>query len=353
MPELSRRTVLRSGTVAAAASAVGAAAAMAPSTAFAADPAHAAAAPAPQRPRRGTIRVLTWNIYRGGTGVSPENLPLLLDQLVALRPDVYLAVETYGAGDRIRRELSRRAGNGQYTGIKITDRPAGDDNLWIFTHLPVDRVHPRPAGGTHVTDFNLGGVRLRLPNRRQLDAFVLWCNYTNPWDGYLIDENAAAIRAGLTPRHSQADVVAAGSRQTAHVEEVVRYHLPAMVGDDQVPLVIGGDFNTLPAADWTAANAGKPNHFGMSYGLTATRVLTDAGFVDTFRAAHPDAAVEGRTWSPLPTERLITPQRIDMIFAKGDVTVRGGDVVDTQLSNHQSGTFYSDHAAVWTDLSIR
>lgn len=63
--------------------------------------------------------------------------PLLLDQLVALRPDVYLAVETYGSGDRIADALSGRAGNGTYRGIKITDRPAGDDNLWIFTHLVV------------------------------------------------------------------------------------------------------------------------------------------------------------------------------------------------------------------------
>ncbi len=50
--------------------------------------------------------------------------------------------------------------------------------------------------GCRIGDFNLGGVRVRLPGRRELDAFVLWCTYTNPWDGYLIDENAAAIRAG-------------------------------------------------------------------------------------------------------------------------------------------------------------
>ncbi|GAA2795837.1 hypothetical protein [Nonomuraea dietziae] len=72
--------------------------------------------------------------------------------------------------------------------------------------------------------------------------------------------------------------------------------------------MIGGDLNTVPAEDWSATWAAAPNHLGTSYPLTATKVVTDAGFVDTFRAAHPDAgAVEGRTWSPLPTERLITP----------------------------------------------
>ncbi|WP_116949532.1 endonuclease/exonuclease/phosphatase family protein [Jiangella endophytica] len=340
MSGLSRRSVLRTGALAAA----GAAGSLGTGSADAAG--------VPPRPGPGTIRVLTWNIYRGGTGVGAGNLPFLLDQLVALRPDVYLAVETYGAGDRIARELTRRAGRGRFTGIKITDAAAGGDNLWIFTHLPVVRVHAKPAGGTHISDFNLGGVRLRLPGRRELDAFVLWCNYTDPWDGYLIDENAAAIRAGLTPRHSPADVVAAGRRQTAHVDEIVRRHLPAMTGGGDVPIVIGGDVNTLPAADWSAAHAGAPNHFGMAYDLTATKVLTDAGFVDTFRAAEPDVAVEGRTWSPLPTERLITPQRIDMIFAKGAVRVHDAATVDTRLPQHDPGTFYSDHAAVWTDVSV-
>lgn len=340
MPDLSRRSVLRTGALAAVGAGVAGAAGA------------AGTAGVPPRPAAGTIRVLTWNIYRGGTGVGADNLPLLLDQLVALRPDVYLAVETYGAGDRIARELTRRGGKGRFTGIKITDAAPGSDNLWIFTHLPVVRVHPKPVGGTHIGEFNLGGVRVRLPGRRELDAFVLWCNYTNPWDGYLIDENAAAIRAGLTPRHSPADVVHAGRRQTAHVDEVVRRHLPAMTGGGDVPIVIGGDLNTLPAADWSAANAGAPNHFGMAYDLTATKVLTDAGFVDTFRAIEPDVAVEGRTWSPLPTERLITPQRIDMIFAKGAVRVHDAATVDARLAQHGPGTFYSDHAAVWTDVSV-
>lgn len=352
MPDLSRRSVLRAGALAAVGAGVaGGPGAGATAAAAVTDPAGTGAGPS--RPAPGTIRVLTWNIYRGGSGVGPDNLPLLLDQLVALRPDVYLAVETYGAGDRITRELTRRAGKGRFTGIKITDAAPGSDNLWIFTHLPIVRVYPKPAGGTNITDFNLGGVRVRLPRRQELDAFVLWCNYTNPWDGYLIDENAAALRAGLTPRHSPADVVYAGRRQTAHVDEVVRQHLPAMIGSgSDVPLVIGGDLNTLPASDWSAANANTPNHFGMSYDLTATKVLTDAGFVDTFRAVHPDVAVEGRTWSPLPTERLITPQRIDMIFAKGDVRVHDSVTVDTRLPLHGPGTFYSDHAAVWSDVSF-
>lgn len=299
------------------------------------------------------IRVLTWNIYQGGRGEGgADNLHHLLDQLVAIAPDVYLAVETYGSGPQIERALTNRAGKGTYVGVQITDAAAGSDNLWIFTHLPIARVFPKPTGEL-ISDFNLGGIRLRLPRRRELDVFVVWSNYSNPWDGYLIDENAAGIRAGLTPRHSVDDVVHAGRVQTAHLREIVDVHLPHLgAGEGGRPVIIGGDFNTLPAADWTSRWADTTNHFGMSYSLTATKVVTDSGFVDTFRAAHRDAVVEGRTWSPLPRERLITPQRIDMIFAKGNVAVRAANVIDTRMPQHGPGTFYSDHAAVTADLAI-
>ncbi|RFC77424.1 hypothetical protein [Streptomyces sp. AcE210] len=86
--------------------------------------------------------------------------------------------------------------------------------------------------------------------------------------------------------------------------------------------------------------------------MTATKVITGAGFIDTFRAVHPDVEVEGRTWSPLPRERLINLQRIDMQFAKGNITGRDAAVVDTSMPQHGPGDFYSDHAATHTDLQI-
>ncbi|MFC6899881.1 hypothetical protein ACFQGX_31890 [Nonomuraea dietziae] len=180
-----------------------------------------------------SVRVVTWNIYKGGHGIGAGNLPHALDQLVELRPDIYLAVETYGSGEAIREALSRGAGHGRYTGVQITDRPAGKDNLWIFTHLPVAHVYPKPAGGTHITDFNLGGIRVRLADGQQLNAFVTWINYTDPWVGYLIDENAAGVRAGLTPpahrragrgRRPAPDRAAQGDRRPASARHARGQH---------------------------------------------------------------------------------------------------------------------------------
>ncbi|MCO1577092.1 endonuclease/exonuclease/phosphatase family protein [Crossiella sp. SN42] len=292
------------------------------------------------------VRVLTWNIWRGGLGAGADNLPRLLDQVVATRPDVLLAVETYGAGEQIRQALTDRAGKGRYSGTQITPSTTGGDNLWIFTRYPVTRTYPAPAGGK-VTAFNFGGVQVRLPGGKHLNLFDTWLPYTDPWNGYLIDENAAARRAGLPPRHTPAAVAEAETAQTTYLTEIITRHLP------DGPAVLGGDFNTPAASDWTDRWQGCPNHFGMTYPLRTTDLLVEAGFTDTFRAAHPDACTaEGRTWSPQPTERMITPQRIDLTFARG-ATVTGSQVLDTRLPRHGPGVFYSDHAALLSTVRVR
>ncbi|RDI68510.1 endonuclease/exonuclease/phosphatase family protein [Nocardia pseudobrasiliensis] len=296
------------------------------------------------------VRVLSWNILHGGREPSPDNLPRLIDQVVDVRPDVFFAVETYGSGDAIADALTRRANNGRYTGIRVTDRAPGSDNLWIFTRYEVVATYPKPQGG-QVTDFNLGGVRVRLPRGGELNLFAAWLPYTNPWNGYLMDDNAADRQAGRPPRHSVDDVVAADRAQTQAVTDIVTNQLPRMLGTDGSPVLLAGDFNTAPAVDWTQAQANCPNHFGLSYPLRATQAVTTAGFVDTYRAAHPDVCTDpGSTWSPLPTEKMITPQRIDFIFARGGLDIRSSRLIDRRMPQHGPGVFYSDHAAVVTEV---
>ncbi|WP_433576424.1 endonuclease/exonuclease/phosphatase family protein [Nocardia brasiliensis] len=299
------------------------------------------------------IRVLTWNILHGGREPTPANLNDLIDQVVELQPDVFFAVETYGSGDIITDALTRRAHNGRYTGVRVTDRPAGSDNLWIFTKYEVVATYPKPQGGP-ASDFHFGGVRVRVPHDGELNLFATWLTYTDPWDGYLIDENATDLRDGKAPRHSVDAVVRAERAQTQYISDIIGTQLPRMLGGNTAPVLLGGDFNTLPGADWTPAQANCPNHFGASYPLQATKVVTDAGFVDTFRAANPDVcAAPGRTWSPLPSEPMLTQQRIDFTFARGDIEVRSARIVDTRMPKHGPGVFYSDHAAVVSDLKVR
>ncbi|RZS36339.1 endonuclease/exonuclease/phosphatase (EEP) superfamily protein YafD [Herbihabitans rhizosphaerae] len=295
------------------------------------------------------VRVLTWNILHGGQ--NPDNLRNLLEQIQSERPDVFLTVETYGSGPKIEKALDAM-GKGDYTGVRITDRPSGSDNLWLFTRYPVLQRLPKPTGDT-VSDFNIGGARVQLPNGPSVNLFTVWVSYSDPWNGYLMDENAAAIRAGRTPPHAPEAISRAETVQNRQLGDIIRTQLPAMLNGNTDPVVMGGDLNTPAASDWTPSWGKCPGHLDMSYPLTATNIVTGAGFVDAFRAANPDACTTpGITWSPLPDQRMITPQRIDFTFAKG-AEVQRSRVLDQRLPQHGPGVFYSDHAAIVSDLVFR
>ncbi|MGW0736203.1 endonuclease/exonuclease/phosphatase family protein [Streptomyces sp. NPDC002851] len=311
---------------------------------------------APPAPGADQVRVLAWNIFHGGKddGLGGEkNFALLLDQLAEIAPDVFFAVETYGSAREIREALTERAGKGEYHAVQVTD--GSSDNLWIFTRYDVEKTFAKPTGAT-VTDFNIGGARVRLPGGQRLNLFDTWTSYTDPWIGDMIDTNAKDVRAGRTPTYTPRQVQKAeNGKQIPQVTDIVRKQLPHMLDGNTDPVLLAGDLNTVPAGDWTERWAKCAHHFGLSYDLAATDVLTDAGFKDTYREAHPDVCADpGRTWSPHPDYAdMITKDRIDFVFARGPrIGVRDAYVVDERLPAHENGPFYSDHGAVVTELTV-
>ncbi len=282
------------------------------------------------------VRVLNWNIWLGGTGAGQGNLPLLLDQVVSVAPDVFFAVETYGSGHEIRTVLTERAGKGEYYSAQISPgNGIYQDNLWIFTRFPIVQVYPKPTGGT-ISDFNVGGVRVRLPNQREVNLFDTWLTYDTPWIGDMIEQNAADVRAGRRPSYSARRIRDAERSGLAQMDAILG-QLPAMLGGNTDPIILAGDLNTLPAADWDAGWAGCASHFGLSYALRTTQRLTGSGFTDSYRAANPDAcATPGATWSPQLT--MQTPDRIDFIFTKGPpIAIAGAFTIDDRLTSHPEG----------------
>jgi len=96
-----------------------------------------------------------------------------------------------------------------------------------------------------------------------------------------------------------------------------------------MPAIIGGDFNS-PGDDWTEAMVGQRPHIAFPLAWPAAKAVRDAGYLDTWRAMHPDAlANPGITWSwgyPQPTLwEGETQDRIDLLFA------RNAEVLDAQL----------------------
>lgn len=322
--------------------------------------------PAPQAPdtRRGTdqVRVLSWNIRHGGKDEGlggARNLPLLLDQVVSLAPDVFFAIETYGSGDAIRTALTDRAGKGTYRAVQVTPGGHGPakDNLWIFTRYDVVRKFPtqRKRDEITVSGFNTGGARVRLPGGQRLNLLDTWLSFSRPWIGNMVNTNARAAKEGKPLPYSHARVAAAErTRQEPQLREILGSRIPAMLDGDTSPALLAGDLNTVAASDWRRTWAWCPDRYGLSYDLHTTRLIEKAGFRDTYREAHPDVCrAPGSTWSPLARNHRVTPERIDFVFARGrQLAVRRSFTVDRRLSSHPRGQFYSDHAAVVTDLEV-
>lgn len=307
--------------------------------------------PLPETGDDAEVRALTWNIYHGGLldqHDDEENLRLLAEQVAAEDPDIFLAVETYGASDELLAALNNNAQGDEYEGIQITQAASGSDNLWIFTRFPVLEVFPAPTTGG-ITDFNIGGVRVRMDNNREMSFFSVWSNYTNPWIGDLVEENSLAVSNGEKPPHSVADVAHADRAQTQMVSEMLGY-IDAHTRDE--PVYIGGDLNTLSESDWDADSSHCQTHHGLAYDLPATAQFHEQGFADAFRTVNPEVCTDpGMTWSPHLD--MYTSQRIDFTYLRGDdVELRDSRIIDTRMPGHLEGRFYSDHSFVVDDLSL-
>ncbi|NED97745.1 hypothetical protein G1H11_20815 [Phytoactinopolyspora alkaliphila] len=311
------------------------------------------------------LDVMAFNIWHGGNldklhahGFAEQNKSELLDFLAHERPDLIFLVETYGLGERIEKALNRDTGDGRvFTGVPIT-REAGQaadrDNLWLFTWLPVEEVYP-VISQPPVTSFNFGGARLVLPGGGHLHAFTTWISHlANSWGP--LNQTALEAAMGLERTYTDADLAASDDERRREMARIIlEDRLPRYVRDD-APVLLGGDFNTQTSLDWTEAHAGAPRHEGLVLRWPVMEMFAEAGFADTYRTAHPDAArYPGRTWTA-GHSFMYAPMRLDYLLARGDVDVLASWTRTRRLPGHRGGDldelypFYSDHGAVVSRL---
>lgn len=135
--------------------------------------------------------------------------------------------------------------------------------------------------------------------------------------------------------------------------------LPELV-EAGYPVMLTGDFNTPSHLDWTEAMVDAADHVRYAVKWPVTLALEEVGFVDTYRAAHPDPTESfGMTWTPgYPVPRLRPDEvvdRIDMIFASSDVKI-----IDSQIVGEAGGQdvdigvspWPSDHRGVVSSVEL-
>ncbi|MEU6345795.1 HAD-IA family hydrolase [Streptomyces sp. NPDC046977] len=276
------------------------------------------------------LRVMTWNLWLGGTRVDDhrdKQLRVLLDadaDVVGLQE-----TRTHSA-----KELAEALG---------WDYHQAGDNLGVISRYPIVSRHGLPA-----TPFYGGlGATVRLDADRDVTLWSAHLNYTpyGPYDAL----------------HDRLPVEALAEREAAsgRLGEMRRI-LHDMAGDldarDTTPVLLVGDFNVPSHLDWTAAAA--PLHGGREVPWPVTLEAEAAGLRDSYRDAHPDPVRDpGTTWSPVNPEP--EPQdRIDFVLYAG----RGLEVLDSNAlvtgeprpePDVAGNAWPSDHAAVVTTFALR
>ena len=90
-----------------------------------------------------------------------------------------------------------------------------------------------------------------------------------------------------------------------------------------------------------------------------SKAIVDAGYVDTYRVAHPnEVASPGITWTTTPAQSEPL-DRIDFVYADpgskviASYTVGDGVKIPADIISTPAGIYWSDHAGVMSILNIK
>nr|CAD2167837.1 unnamed protein product [Meloidogyne enterolobii] len=119
-----------------------------------------------------------------------------------------------------------------------------------------------------------------------------------------------------------------------------------------VPLLLVGDFNTPSHQDWIEET--KQSHYGRVIEWPTTKILTEAGFIDTFRALNNPIEEPGTTWpfnyDKARADSSEPADRIDYIFYQGSQLIPLEAFTYPTNKNLGPKEWPSDHAAVVVDF---
>ncbi len=256
------------------------------------------------------LTVMAWNIWHGARHNGIEQA---IDAIRSSDADLVCMQETYGSGPKISDAL----------GTLFYYRSS---NLSVHSKYPIvdtyDAYQP----------FRFGGVRVKMGDQL-LDVFSLWIHYlpsvskmypTEPVSEILEEENKTRGK---------------------EIKEILASLKEISILGKEVPLIIGGDFNSSSHFDWGADT--KMVHHGYEIEWPVSKSMANDGFTDSFREMAPDPLnSRGYTWSPRFGESL--QNRIDYVYYKGSL-----QCVNSYVKGYSDSEWPSDHAAVVSEFRFK
>lgn len=273
-----------------------------------------------------TLKVMTFNIWLGGDQV---NFQKVIEAIKAADADIVCLQEAGGNTARIAAALG--------WSYAVPSRH-------VIARVPLF-APPAATQGADGNDLNTVYAEVE-PGR-----FVAIVNIHLPSDPYGPYELRAGKPAAEVLETERAQ------RLTAIQPYIEPMSASAKAG---TPVVLSGDFNSPSPLDWTAATGLRWSQVKEPIVWPAAKALLDAGFADTYRAAHPDPAEHaGITWTygyPYPhLEANEELDRIDFVMALGAVkTIKSEILGDPRMPDTDIGVtpWPSDHRAVVSTLEV-
>ncbi|MGW0835169.1 HAD-IA family hydrolase [Streptomyces prunicolor] len=266
------------------------------------------------------LRVLTWNLWLGGSKVDDHRVK----QLKAIAETGADVVGLQETGGTAAEELAEALGWHHHR--------AGE-NLGVISRHPITARFGDPDVGF----YGAAGVRIAVGEGREVDVWTCHLDYT-PYGPY---ESAFD---GLPA----ADLIAHEDVRLAQMRDALGRI--AEVAEDAVPVVLVGDFNSPSHLDWPDVE------------WPVTKAAADAGLRDSYREVHPDPAADpGHTWSPIHpvnedgSGRAEPQDRIDYVLHRGLTVLDSRTFVvgtPSPWPDVSGNCWPSDHAAVLTVFAV-
>jgi len=269
-------------------------------------------------------RVLSWNIWHGGRHLGDVGPQRVKDIVKATNADIVLMQESYGS----QKMIADSTGHTLFT-------PGEKDNLAIFSRQ--DKFTPIES---KVSGFQSIGIKTQAENQQSLAVFDWWLRYA-----YRPEYTSVYLNRGL-----DTNIWIDEDKELAVVdaEKIIRLEIDSIANDLNMPVIVGGDFNTCSHLDWTKEAAGI--HYG--YGpvdFPTSHAMIDYGFIDSYREKHPNEVTHpGGTWA---ASMGFLNARIDFIYYKGDnIQTQASKII--RNPKEIDDVWPGDHAAVLSTFKL-
>lgn len=290
------------------------------------------------------ITIQSFNIYNGG-----ESLEKTAEAIRATGADVVGLQEVRAESDPCTADACPAApGPGvtaalaELLGFHFHEQRAENEALWangILSRWPI----------TSATKNDLG-VRIEVPGRN------VWVFNVHLDDSPYQPYQALKIEYGAFPFTDDPNELADWAAKTRGAAlKLLSEDLQAAAGADA--MLLFGDFNEPSHLDWTAeAVAAGLQPLVVPY--PTSKSIAELGFVDTFRAAHPDVVAKpGFTWTPTtdPTDPEDHHDRIDFVYARAaGLAVLAAGVVGEKAPEADVVVtpWQSDHRSVFARIAF-